>query len=162
MNNVVILTGSNLGDRFSLLNRAKDMIIHDIGKLLSYSPIVKSEAWGFDSSHFFLNQVLVIETEFTANEVLSKTQEIECNLGRTRKEKQWSSRLIDIDILFFNKEVIDSEQLTIPHKYIQDRKFTLFALDFILPNFIHPTLNMSINQLLTMCNDQSEVEVYLA
>lgn len=159
-NNVVLLTGCNLGNRLSQINQAKEMITMNIGNSSSISPIVKSKAWGFNSDEFFLNQVMNIETEFSAKEVLSLTQEIELKLGRTPKKEQWSSRLIDIDILFFNNEIIESEQLTIPHKYIQDRRFTLFALDLIMPNYIHPSLNQKIHKLLSGCTDKSEVEVY--
>ena len=162
MNQVILLTGGNLGDRLSILQQAKESIERTVGQINTESPLIESEAWGFESENAFLNQVLVVDTELSAQEVLSKIQKIEEALGRVRKTEQWISRLIDIDILFFNDEIIESKDLIIPHQYIQDRRFTLFALNTILPNYIHPKLQLPISTLLENCKDQSKVEVYHA
>ncbi len=129
---------------------------------MSESPIIESEAWGFESKQAFLNQVLIVETEYNAFEILDKTQEIEINLGRARKNEQWVSRLIDIDILFYNDSIIESERLTIPHKYIQERRFTLLALEYVLKDYIHPVLEKSIQQLLLECKDKLKSDIYHA
>jgi len=162
MNTVVLLTGGNLSDRLSILRDAEDMIRKNIGPILSESPIIESEAWGFESKQAFLNQVLIVETEYSALEILDKTQEIEINLGRARKKEQWVSRIIDIDILFFNDEIIKTDLLTIPHKSIQARRFTLLALNYVLKDYIHPVLGESIQQLLLECKDKLKSDIYHA
>ncbi len=162
MNKLVLLTGGNMGNRKEVLDNARHAIESLIGKIRSSSPLIQSEAWGFESDQAFLNQVLVIDTSYSAIEVLNKIQEIELSLGRVRKTEQWVSRIIDIDILFFNNELVESTDLTIPHQHIQDRRFTLFALNTILPNYIHPKLGLPISSLLNNCKDQSKVEVYNA
>ncbi len=162
MNKVVLLSGGNLGDRKLILQLAFQKIGEKVGKIAAYSPIVESEAWGFESENNFLNQVLIVNTNQSAPEVLNRIHEIELELGRERKEEQWVSRKIDIDILFFNDEIMNSRELTIPHKHIQDRRFTLFALKLLMPDYIHPVLNKSINELLSTCKDKSKVEIYHA
>jgi len=159
MNQVILLTGGNLGDRLSILRQAKELVKTTVGTINIASPLIESEAWGFDSENTFLNQVLVVDTELSAYQVLTEVQRIEIDLGRVRKTEQWISRLIDIDILFFNNELIESTDLTIPHQHIQDRRFTLFALNTIIPNYIHPKLQLPISNLLDNCKDQSKVEV---
>jgi len=162
MNKVVLLTGGNLGNRKEVLEKAKTAVELHIGKIRSASPLIQSEAWGFESEQAFLNQVLVVDTSYSAIEVLDKIQEIELSLGRVRKTEQWVSRIIDIDILFFNNEVVEIPRLNIPHKHIQDRKFTLYGLNLIMPEYIHPKFKVSIKEMLQSCEDQSEVEVFYA
>ena len=162
MNRVVLLTGGNLGDRKRILQDARKAIEMLIGSVLKASPIIQSEAWGFESEQDFLNQVIVVDTSLSPIEVLNEIQKIEINLDRVRKSEQWVSRLIDIDILFYNDEIIYSDRLTIPHKHIQDRKFTLYALNQIMSKYQHPIYKKSIKELLHNCNDKSKVEVYYA
>ncbi|MCK5857565.1 MAG: 2-amino-4-hydroxy-6-hydroxymethyldihydropteridine diphosphokinase [Bacteroidales bacterium] len=162
MNRVILLTGGNIADRRSILDKARHAIDTQIGSIIKASPIIESKAWGFDSDQAFLNQVLLIETIDIAIEVLNKIQLIELELGRTRKSTQWMSRMIDIDILFFNDDIIQTERLTIPHMHIKDRRFTLYGLSLILPRLKHPVYHKTIKELLNTCEDQSEVEVYFA
>ena len=162
MNKVVLLTGGNLGDRLSNIQNSEDMVRKNIGHIISMSPIIESEAWGFESKQAFLNQVIIVETEYSALEILDKTQRIEIKLGRVRKKEQWVSRIIDIDILFFNAEIIKTDLLTIPHKSIQARRFTLLALEYILKDYIHPVLGKSIQQLLLECKDELKSGIYHA
>jgi len=162
MNTIVLLTGGNLGNRTSILTDAKKAIELQVGKIKQASIFIESEAWGFESAHPFLNQILIISTNQSAIEVLNTIQQIELDLGRVRKKEQWSSRLIDIDILFYNKESINSDRLTIPHKHIRDRRFTLYGLNTIIPEFNHPQYNKTIEQLLVECSDKSKVGEYHA
>ena len=157
-NRVFLLTGGNLNDRLRLLNQAKVEIEKEIGQIQKESSIFESVSWGFDSESNFLNQVLIINTEFTPTQVLEKCQEIENNLGRTRESDQYVSRTMDIDILFFNDEVIDLPKLKIPHIQLQNRRFTLEPLSEIEPDLIHPVLNKTMKQLLKDCSDKSEVK----
>ena len=158
MNRVFLLIGGNLGDRFSLLMQAKSQIQQELGLIENKSSIYETAAWGFESENYFLNQVIIISTDFKATEVLKICQEIENNLGRTRGSDQYTSRTMDIDILFFNDEVVDLSELKIPHLQIHKRRFALEPLAEIAPDYVHPVLNKTLQQLLKDCSDNSEVK----
>lgn len=151
-----------MGNRNEILLNAKMAIASTVGSISIGSPLIESEAWGFESEQAFLNQVLVVDTPYSAIEVLDSIQEIEFKLGRVRKSEQWVSRPIDIDILFYNNDIIENSRLSIPHKHIQDRRFTLYGLNLILPDYFHPKLKVHIKELLQSCEDNSKVEVYHA
>lgn len=156
--NLVLLLGSNSGDRARMLISSIAKIQQKLGEIIQKSSIYKSKAWGFDG-YDFLNQVVVVKTEKSSLECLKITQEIEIELGRLKKSKNrnYENRNIDIDILFHDKRVFENEKLIIPHPRIQDRKFSLVPLNEIIPEFIHPQLNKSIRHLLDECTDQNEV-----
>lgn len=156
MNTIYILLGANLGNPQEQLYKAKVLLSHKLGELVKESSLYKSEAWGIEDQPVFLNQVLLLETKCDAEECLTICQEIENELGRVRKEK-WGARLIDIDILYFNSEIIGKKHLTIPHPYIQDRKFTLEPLCEIAESYKHPKLNQSNKELLLNCRDNLDV-----
>jgi 2-amino-4-hydroxy-6-hydroxymethyldihydropteridine diphosphokinase len=163
MNRLVLLTGGNLGEREDILAKAFELISRRVGTITAYSPLVESEPWGFESELAFLNQVIIVHTENDAPDVLKHIQEIELELGRERqKDRQWISRKIDIDILFFNDDIIETDTLIIPHKYLHRRRFTLYALDKIIPDYVHPVLKSRIHDLLQQCTDPSKVEEYHA
>jgi 2-amino-4-hydroxy-6-hydroxymethyldihydropteridine diphosphokinase len=157
-NSVFLLIGGNLGDRFKLLNQAKNDIQEKIGRINKESSIYETVAWGFESENDFLNQVILILTDLEAMEVLKMCQEIEINLGRIRKSGGYASRTIDIDILLFNSEAIDLPDLKIPHIQLHNRRFTLEPLAEIEPDFIHPVLNKTMKQLLKDCSDKSKIK----
>lgn len=156
MNKVFLLLGANLGNPMKQLEKAKRLLENRLGNLTAASSLYKSEAWGVEDQPVFLNQVLLFETLFPAQECLKVCQKIENELGRIRKEK-WGARIIDIDILYFNSEIIETSNLCIPHPYIQDRKFTLIPLVEIEPDYIHPILKRSNKQLLLNCADKLTV-----
>lgn len=163
MNQVVLLLGGNLGDRKMLLIQAIKEIEKSCGRILKKSKIYESESWGFESDDNFLNQAIKIETDFDAIKLLSKLQFIEKQLGRTAKtptNQTYSSRLIDIDILFFNQEIINNETLTIPHPRLHLRKFTLECILDISPDYIHPIFNKTIEKLSDKCSDKTKVWQY--
>lgn len=152
-----ILLGGNLGDKKKVFSETRARLNELIGRITAQSAIYETEPWGFESDDIFWNQVLKIETELSPQEVLSKTQEIEQDLGRIRKENQYDSRMIDIDILFYGDQIIKQENLIIPHPRIQERKFTLVPLCEIAPELVHPVLKKSIGQLLEECTDPLKV-----
>lgn len=156
VNEIYILLGANLRDPITQLEQARELLKQKLGNLVKESSIYQSEAWGVEDQPVFLNQVLLIETDKSADESLLICQNIENELGRVRKEK-WGARLIDIDILYFNSEIIDKPLLKIPHPYIQDRKFTLQPLCEIANSYKHPKLNLTNEQLLLICKDNLEV-----
>ena len=153
-----ILLGSNLGDRETQLQTATQAI-SSLGNIIRYSSVYETAAWGLENQADFLNQVLLLETELTALLLLENLLRIEREMGRERHEK-WSARTIDLDILYFDDEVLDSEFLKIPHPYLQQRRFTLLPLSEISPDFLHPVLQKTNRELLETCPDLLEVKKY--
>lgn len=142
-----------MGDVSQTLLRCNTMIEERIGKILKLSPVVESEPWGFSAEQNFFNQALTISTQLSAEQVLKITQQIEIELGRQSKSVQvegrptYSSRPIDIDILFYNDDIIRTRELTIPHPLIQERDFVLTPLCQIEGERIHPVLKRTMNEL---------------
>ena len=158
MTNYVFLgLGSNLGERELYLNNAVGLIGRSIGFISEKSGIYETEPWGFQSENNFLNMVIKIHTELKPHDLLKQIQGIEDKLGRVRNAKQYASRTIDIDILFYANRIIERPDLTIPHPLIQDRKFVLVPLCEIAPKMIHPLLSMTFEDLLLKCRDERKV-----
>lgn len=150
MNIVYLGLGTNLGNKKSFLNQALDNIEKRIGRIISRSSFYDTAPWGFVSENRFLNAVAKVETKLTPTEVLSITQTIEKELGRKTKSDTlgYADRPIDIDILFFNDEVIKEQQLEIPHPQIENRDFVLLPLVEIAPDLHHPVLQKTMRELL--------------
>lgn len=156
MKAVYLLLGTNLGDRNSNLSAASHCIENDLGEILLKSSIYETEPWGVTGQQNYLNQVLKVNTQVSAQEILRNILSIEKSLGRNRTTK-YASRIIDIDILFYSKDIVDEENLTIPHPLLHKRKFVLAPLLEIAPNYIHPVFHKSIKQLMNECDDKNEV-----
>jgi 2-amino-4-hydroxy-6-hydroxymethyldihydropteridine diphosphokinase len=146
MINVFLLLGSNLGERNLFLHRAIEHIEQDIAAVAKKSAIYETQSWGKTDLPDYLNQVVMLQTELSAQQILEKILNIEIEMGRKREEK-WGSRIIDIDILFYGSEIINEPNLTIPHPELHKRRFTLEPLEMLAPDFIHPILNKSILEL---------------
>ena len=158
MNKAVLLLGSNLGDAQLLFQNVISLIDERLGKLELQSALYQSPPWGFEHENDFINQVLILETDLEAGDILQACLQLETDLGRERKEqKGYSARVIDIDVLFVNNEVLESEHLILPHPRLHLRKFTLLPLVELIPDFIHPNLYKSMQALLIACEDNSEV-----
>lgn len=142
--------GSNLGDRAQLLEKALTLLNKEIGNLVSRSSFYETEPWGFSSNHPFLNACCLCETKLLPLEVLHRTQQIEKELGRKRKSKnkKYHDRPIDIDLLLCDDLTINTKDLTIPHPFMQERRFVLEPLKEIAPDVIHPVLHISISEML--------------
>lgn len=152
MHSVILLTGGNIGDRASQLTRARKEIEHKIGPVGKASALYETAAWGNTGQPSFLNQVLRVETVLYPGQVLAEVLGIETAMGRMRAEK-WGPREIDIDILFYDTEVINSENLTIPHPEIPNRRFVLEPLAEIAPRLVHPVLGVDMETLLGRTGD---------
>ncbi|NDE09801.1 MAG: 2-amino-4-hydroxy-6-hydroxymethyldihydropteridine diphosphokinase [Chitinophagia bacterium] len=157
MNSTYLLLGSNMGNSTELLSNAIEQIENKIGPLLLQSNLYATAAWGNTSQPDFLNQVIEVATQLDATETLKEILSIEKNMGRIRTVKN-APRIIDIDILFFNNEIINRIDLIVPHPEIQNRRFVLIPLNEIVPQMIHPVLNKTIDQLLSFCPDQLAVK----
>ncbi|WP_295794994.1 2-amino-4-hydroxy-6-hydroxymethyldihydropteridine diphosphokinase [Mucilaginibacter sp.] len=143
MNRVFLLLGSNLGNRQLYLQQAIELIGTHFAPVAKTSSIYETQSWGKTDAPDYLNQVVMLETEVPASELLRKILDIELMLGRKREEK-WGSRTIDIDILFYGDEIIDDKNLQVPHPELHNRRFTLEPLAEIAPGLLHPLLKKTI------------------
>ncbi len=159
MNRVVLLLGSNIGERLLNLEKAEREISALPGKIVQHSSVYETAAWGNTKQESFLNSVVVIQSSLSADEMMRKIISIEEAMGRIRTKK-WEARVIDIDILFFNDEIISTENLTVPHPGIHLRKFTLIPLAELMPSYIHPVLKKSVSDLLSDLKDPLEVKIF--
>lgn len=161
---VTLLLGSDLGNRAVNLSNAISEIDYHFEKILRSSSVYETQAWGFDSSNDFLNQVLIIQTSKSPFEVLEIVLSIETKLGRNRdsKKKTYVSRIIDIDILFFEDIILKTRMLELPHPQLHKRKFTLIALEELNKDFIHPVCQQAVSQLLLKCKDNLWVKKYIS
>lgn len=153
MQTVYLLLGSNLGDRKTYLKEALQQLEENVGTVTRTSSVYETQSWGVAGLPDYLNQVVEMETLFLPDKILEKTQKIEEILQRERTKK-WDSRTIDIDVLFYGREIIDLPQLKIPHPQIQNRLFTLVPLNELIPNFVHPALNKTIDELRQEVGDE--------
>ena len=156
---VYLCLGSNEGVRMDYLQLARYFIQQKIGPILSQSKIYESESWGVEGQPSFLNQVIALHTEMSPEILLEKTHEIEGQLGRKRNF-HWASRTIDIDILLYDNQVIQQEDLIIPHHLMNDRKFVLIPLCDIAAEEYHPVMKQSFSTLLKTCKDDKKVVAY--
>jgi 2-amino-4-hydroxy-6-hydroxymethyldihydropteridine diphosphokinase len=156
MNFAYILLGTNLGDKITNLKTASDKISSLCGNIIIRSGIYETSPWGITDQPSFLNQVIKIESKFTAEKLLENLLFIEKEMGRVRNIK-WGERIIDLDILYFNDEIIVKENLKIPHPELHNRKFTLVPLNEIAADYKHPVLNVTNQQLLNRCTDKGIV-----
>jgi 2-amino-4-hydroxy-6-hydroxymethyldihydropteridine diphosphokinase len=143
---VFLHTGSNIGDRLRNLEQALENIETRIGAVTMASRVFETKAWGITDQPDFLNQAVEVLTPMDPYQLLEAILEIEKTMGRKREIK-WGKRLIDIDILFYEDLVIASENLTIPHPFLHERKFVLEPLMDIAPDFVHPVLKKTIRRL---------------
>lgn len=158
-NKAYLLIGGNLGDRLVYLNQARALLELHSGKEISCSRIYETAAWGKEDQSPFLNQVLLLSTSLTAEELLKNILHAEIEMGRERREK-YGARIIDIDILLFNAEIYDEPDLKVPHPQLPGRRFALAPLAEIAPDFIHPVLKKSFSVLLDECPDPLRVTIF--
>lgn len=158
MNKAYLLIGGNLGAVKSNLQRARAEIINRIGSISAASSLYQTAAWGLKDQPDFLNQVLIIQSELSAADMLTNILQIEQDLGRVRKIKN-GPRLIDIDLLFYNDQIINSAapDLKVPHPLLHTRNFTLYPLAELSPELVHPVLKKTIAALLKESPDRLAV-----
>ncbi len=152
MNDVYLLLGSNIGDRLLFMQQAIAHIENNIAPVIKKSSIYETQSWGKTDEPDYLNQVIFLQTDMPAAAILHTVLAIEKTLGRKREEK-WGSRIIDIDILFYDGLIVNEPGLQIPHPHLHERRFTLEPLVEIAAGFEHPALKKSILQLKNELND---------
>jgi 2-amino-4-hydroxy-6-hydroxymethyldihydropteridine diphosphokinase len=155
---VYLHTGSNLGNRLQNLHRANAAIEARIGTIVRFSPVYVTAAWGIQEQPNFFNQALEVTTTLDPEAVLDAALQIEADMGRQRGMK-WSERLIDIDVLFYDQLVLQTEKLTLPHPWLHERRFVLAPLMDIAPDWIHPVFGVSIRRIFLDLKDFSFVEI---
>lgn len=155
-----LLLGSNLDNPQLQLKRATKLIGKKIGIILRSSASYETAAWGKTNQPNFLNQVLVLETNLDPFALMNTILQIETEMGRVRYRK-YDARIIDIDILFYGKEIINGEQLIIPHPMMSERRFVLTPLNELAPRFNHPVYKVTIHQMLEECRDKLAVKKIL-
>jgi 2-amino-4-hydroxy-6-hydroxymethyldihydropteridine diphosphokinase len=160
MNTVYLLLGSNEGNRLEWLQKAFELLSNFVGGIADCSSVYETAAWGLQEQPSFYNLVLKIITTQNPLQLLQSIQLIEQKCGRQRNLK-WGSRTLDIDILFFNKEIIETEALKVPHPFMTARRFTMVPLVEIVPHFIHPILQKTNEQLLNECIDSLPVKLII-
>jgi 2-amino-4-hydroxy-6-hydroxymethyldihydropteridine diphosphokinase len=152
----VLSLGSNIGNRMQFLTQAKKAIQKKAGVILKESNIYETEPWGVKNQDFYLNQIISLQTKLSPESLLSILQEIEKDLGRERLVP-FGPRTIDIDILYYCNQILESKNLKIPHPFIQKRRFILVPLSEILPQMVHPLLNKTNIRLLEELEDDNEI-----
>ena len=156
---IILSIGTNIGDRQANIANAITAL-GQIGKVVTVSPIYTSEPWGFESENGFYNIALILETSLSPLDLLYATQQIERDLGRTAKTTtSYTDRIIDIDIIDYNNQTIDTQTLTLPHKLMHKRNFVLYPLADIAPNWQHPILKLTATELKNASADTSVVHI---
>lgn len=156
----VLLLGGNLGpvtDTFSLAVEQ----LQGAGTVRTKSAIYQSAPWGFNAESDFLNQVVILDTSLCPEVLLEFVLGVEKDLGRERRQAEhYESRMIDIDLLFYDDQVIHTERLQVPHPRLHLRNFCLVPLAEVIPDFIHPILHETIHTLLQKSPDSSQVTIF--
>ena len=158
MHQVFLGIGGNTGNKHDNFDKVYTFIKNDLGDIIKCSSVYETPPWGFESEENFWNQIAVIETKHSPELLLKKIVEIENRFGRERGTTNYTSRKMDIDILYFDTLVIETEKLTIPHTHIQKRLFVLVPLAEIAPEFVHPLLRLNSLQMLKNCSDSSTIK----
>lgn len=162
MSDLFLSIGGNLGDRALILSECKKNIESRVGKIHKESSIYVSEAWGFSHPRDFYNQVLWIKTQKNPNDTLDIVLNIELEMGRQRskhKEQAYEGRLIDIDIIIFNNDIIKNENLQVPHPHMHKRNFVMFPMAEIAPLLIHPIINQTMLEIKNTCIDNGKIKI---
>lgn len=156
---IVVALGTNSGKRLRNLEQCVRLIHQNTATVIAVSPVYETTSWGFESTSFY-NCVLVVHSQKTPQKILKSILKIEQEMGRQRSVIEgYEDRIIDIDIISFDQELVETEQLTIPHPLLAERQFVLQPLAKVLPNWIHPKTQQSVQELIHQCSDNGEYEI---
>jgi 2-amino-4-hydroxy-6-hydroxymethyldihydropteridine diphosphokinase len=155
---IYLCIGGNLGEREANLEETRMFLEYNFGDIMASSSVYESEAWGMENAPAFLNQVVIIESELSNDDLLMEIEELEEFYGRERSNTGYLSREMDIDVLYIGDEIIDTEKLKVPHPKMHERKFVLVPLAELAPQFVHPGLKKNSEELMSICADLSVVK----
>ena len=161
MESCYVLFGSNMGDKENIFAEACLLINNRCGAITAVSSSYESEPWGFEADEWFLNRLIVVDTDLNPEAMLRELLAIEAELGRVRhpEKEGYTSRTADLDILYFGQRVIVTPILTVPHPRLHLRRFALMPLCEVAPELMHPVFQVTQRELLHRCTDQSIVRV---
>ena len=157
MNIAYLLIGGNLGNRSANLQKAIHLIEQNCGQIVQLSAIYETAAWGLTDQPSFYNQAIKLQTILEPETLMQQLLNIETEMGRIRTIKL-GPRIIDLDMLFYNQSILNTDLLVIPHPAITKRRFALLPLAEIAPELIHPVYSKTIELLLKECPDQLDVQ----
>ena len=160
LNQTYLLLGSNIEPRLGFLEEAEKRMSRVAGNVIKRSGVYESEPWGFSAETSFLNRVLLMQTILSPEELLRDILLVEMDMGRVRNGKGYTSRNIDIDILYYNDLIMSTDELVIPHPRLHFRRFALLPLAEIAPAYVHPLLLSTNEDLLQKCNDTTTVRKF--
>ncbi len=154
--------GSNVGDKVGFVQQAVKLLQNSVDfTLVRSSTVYETEPWGNKDQDWFVNAVIEIKTKMSPTQLLHHCQQIEMQLGRVREGiPRWGQRTIDIDILFYNNEIINLPEITIPHKLLHERAFVLVPLMELIPLFKHPVFGKTIAELHDELEKPEDVFLY--
>jgi 2-amino-4-hydroxy-6-hydroxymethyldihydropteridine diphosphokinase len=159
MTTVYIGIGSNLGEKHENCLKAIEMIEEIPGcETVKQSDLYLTKPVGVEDQDWYVNGVITLQTNISPQDLLHHLMSIEEKMGRVRRER-WESRIIDLDILFFGQEIIHEENLTVPHPRLHLRRFVLIPMTQIAPDFIHPSLGLTMAQLSGKCPEDGQVVI---
>ena len=157
---VIAGLGSNLGDRFEALQRALELIGREGGEIIAASSVWETEPWGFEADEQFLNMVIVLQTTLEPKVLIQRFRSIEGRMGRKKSGGgKYESRIIDLDILFWDDRVISIPGLEVPHPKLHSRRFVLEPLMEVAPETVHPVTGLTVAEMLEFCEDNSGVRL---
>lgn len=152
---IVLSLGSNQGDRLENITQCIDFLHSEVGTVVKVSSLFESESWGFDSDSFY-NCAVLVHSAKEVQTILNQCLEIENRLGRIRTESsEYQARIIDIDVISYDEEIFEAENLVVPHQHLQDRLFVLLPMREIIPFWKHPVLQKTIAELIPICKDET-------
>jgi len=152
---VVLSIGSNQGSRLENIQKCIDLIHQNVGTVIQVSKLYETPAWGFESDAFY-NCALLLHTYSSAQKILNQILKVEKELGRIRLNQEgYQSRIIDVDLIAFDAEIIDTEKLQVPHPLMQNRNFVLLPMQDLKLNWKHPILQKTVSELIAITTDDS-------
>lgn len=157
MHKAILSIGTNRGDKAQNLQKALELIEAKAGKIVATSSVYETDPWGYKGQSKYFNQVVICNSNFSAENLLKEILQIEKKMGRKRNSIKYDTRIMDIDILFYDNAIVKTKSLTIPHPLIHKRNFVLIPLHEIIPEYIHPLYKKTIKQLLKECDDNLKV-----
>ncbi len=158
---VYLSLGSNIGDRVGYIQQATSLLsANENINIVATSSFYETEPWAMESDNWFVNAVIQITTTLSPEALLDECQRIEAQLGRNRSSQEYTDRTVDIDIIFYDKLILNNERLTIPHKFFHKRAFMLVPMLEIAEDFVHPFFGKTVESLFEAVEDPEMVCLY--